>query len=197
MNNKKGLTFSIGFVVMLIMAILIFSLSLYMLFQWFGEAEELEAAIDKQTREQILSALKTGTSLVAIPFSIQETSRGSAVNFGVGIRNIQDQKQFATSISFSGAYDPSGREIIVDEGYVEERWLGQFAQSAPFTLKRNEQQIMPLLIKADTSIGTGTTQKGDYVFNVCVFEGNPAPCSLGQINNVYTRKIYQVTVRVI
>ena len=195
--NKKGLTFSIGFVVMLIMSILIFSMSLYLLFQWFGEAEELEAAIDKQTREQILSALKTGTSLVAIPFSIQETSRGNPVNFGVGVRNIKEQRKFSVSISFSGAYDPSGQEIIVDESHIEEKWLGQFARSQAFTLRRNEQQIMPLLIKADTSIGTGTTQKGDYVFNVCVFEGAPADCTLGQINNVYTRKIYQVTVRVI
>jgi len=194
--NKKGLTFSIGFLVMLIMSILIFSLSLYMLFQWFGEAGELEAAIDKQTREQILSALKTGTSLVVIPFSIQETSRGKSVNFGVGIRNLKETRKFSTSTSFSGAYDPGGQEIIVDEGYIEERWLGRFAKSGTFSLKRNEQQIMPLLIKADTNIGPGTTRKGDYVFNVCVFEGEPRDCTLGQINNVYTRKIYQVTVRV-
>jgi len=195
--NKKGLTFSIGFMVMLIMAILIFSMSLFLLFQWFGEAEELEAAIDKQTREQILSALKTGTSLVAIPFSIQPTSRGKPVNFGIGVRNIKEQRKFSTSVSFSGAYDPGGQEIIVDEDFIKEHWLGRFAKSGTFTLRRNEQQIMPLLIRAHTSIGTGTTRKGDYVFNVCVFEGTPADCTLGQINNVYTRKIYQVTVRVI
>lgn len=213
MTNKRGFEMSVGLIVLLILSIIIFSLSIYFLFKWFGSAEELKAEIDKSTQEQIINALKSGNQLVAIPLAIQDVKRGNSVTFGIGVRNVAAEKQFSVSSTFSGAYLPNGN-IICKSGescaaYIEEHWLGSFATAPTFSLKKNEQKIIPILVKPDLNIDEGrTSPKGEYTFNVCVYDAPlrsdgtpPAPCSAGQFNNnpaaFYTAKIYQVTVKVV
>lgn len=196
--NSKGITFSIGMIVMLILSVLIFSLSLYFLFDWFGEAESLQGEIDRQTQEQIEAALKTGNQRVAIPVSIKDVNRGSPVTFGVGVRNILAAKEFSMSLAFSSAYTPNGLKIAAEPTWMEQKWLGNFRTIEPFTLKKNELRVIPVVIKADTNVGqSGVTKPGDYIFNVCVWD-SPAPrqCVKDQLANAYTGKIYQVTLRV-
>lgn len=210
MMNKRGMEFSIGMIVGLILSILIFSISVYLVFKWFGSAEELKSEIDRQTREQIMAALKTGNQLVAIPISIQETKRGNAATFGVGVRNIASEDSFSMAVSFSGAFTPDGKTIAVDRQHIDQKWLGTTATVDTFTLKKNEEKLIPLLLKADVNTAPGiSTQKGDYVFNACVYkkpltsDGQPyAPCNKEQFTRgsadvYYTKKIYQIVVRVI
>ena len=54
-------------------------------------------------------------------------------------------------------------------------------------------------IKADNQVAPNKqTQKGDYVFNLCVFDKAPTNCNPGALNSdaLYSNRIYQVTVRV-
>jgi len=201
MKSKKGLELSINVVVMLIFAILIFSLSIYLLFKWFGGAQELEQEIDRQTQEQILQTLRSGNQLVATPFSLQEVKRGNFAKFGIGVRNIGADRRFGIVSNFSEAYAPDGREIAQKEkSFIEEKWLGGFKSLPPFLLKKNQQEVMPLIIKADVNTARGVpTPKGDYVFNLCVYvEGPPPPdCLPENRKSFYTEKVYQVTVRVV
>lgn len=209
MMNKRGFEMSVGLIVILILSVLIFSLSLVFIFKWFGSAEELKAEIDKQTKEQILTALKTGSQLVVVPMAIQNAERGKSAVFGIGIRNIAAEKKFSISVGFSGAYLPDGRELGVDESWIKQKWIGSFGVSNVGLVRKNEQVVFPFLVKVDLSIAPGiSTPKGDYVFNVCVYDAPltayneaPAPCDIGQfrINSeaFYTGKIYQVTVKVV
>jgi len=208
-KGKKGIAMSIGMIVTLILSIVIFITAVYLLFEWFGEAEELKAEIDRQTSEQIQRALKIGNKLVAIPVSIKQAKRGGSVTFGIGVRNVQSTKDFSMAVGFSGAYDPGGQLIYVDEDFVEEKWLGQFKTTNTFTLKKNEQKLLPQLIKVDTNIAPGKpTTKGDYTFNVCIYDtplradgSLQYACSVGQYGRTpdafYTGKLYQVVVKVI
>jgi len=196
--NKRGIEFSIGFLVGLIIAILIFSLSLYFVFKWFGEAEELKGDIDRQTQDRIMSTLKTGNQQVSIPISVVEVKRGDIATFGLGVRNIGSTTDFSASVSFAGAYDQKGNQLAVDDNYINTNWLGQLRNVAAFSLDKNEIQTIPIIVKAGTQIGQGVnTQKGDYVFNVCVWQGPAQECSLSKRNEVFTQKIYQITARVI
>ena len=208
MMNKKAIEMSVGLIVTLIICIIIFMLSLSFLFKWFGQAEQLKAEIDKQTQEQITAALSTGNQLVAIPITIQDAKRGSAATFGVGVRNIADEKKFSMAASYSAAYTPDGSALPVDVQYITDKWLGAFAVTKTFDLKKNELASIPVLIKVDASIAPGRqTSIGDYVFNICIYpaplrvDGSvPAPCTAGQFKNnpdvFYTGKIYQVTLKV-
>ena len=132
--------------------------------------------------------------------------RSNQVNFGVGVRNIGTQDQFSITLGFSGAYTPDGREICragdACASYIEQKWLGAFATIPAFSVKKNDQKVIPLLVKADVNIDSGKpTITGDYVFNVCVYNEQQGPCSIGQfqLNSqlFYTGKIYQITVRVV
>ena len=200
MRNKKGIEFSVGMIVMIIIAIVIFIISISFLFKWFGEAEVLKAEIDRQTEEQIKTALRQGTSLVAIPINIKSAGLGDKVSFGIGVRNIVDEQIFSGRIAFSGAYRPDGRDISVDRTVVEEEWLGAFAEMPSFTLEKNEMEIIPILIIPGKIEETKLATKGDYVFNVCIYKkGTPREScdpSVMQDPDLYTGKIYQVTVRI-
>ncbi len=201
--------FSIGMVVGLILSVLIFSMSVYLVFKWFGSAGDIKAEIDRQTHDQIMAALKTGNQLVAIPISIQEAKRGSAAIFGVGVRNIASEDSFSMAVSFSGAFTPDGKPIPVDRQHIDQKWIGTTETVDTFTLKKNEEKLIPLLLKVDVNTAPGAqTQKGDYVFNFCVYkkpltsDGKaPAPCSKEQFqlsaDAFYTKKIYQIVIRVI
>jgi hypothetical protein len=196
--NKRGIEFSVGFLVGLIIAILIFSLSLYFVFKWFGEAEELKGDIDRQTQDRIMSTLKAGNQQVGIPISVVEVKRGDLATFGLGVRNIGNTADFSASVSFAGAYDEKGNQLAVENQFITTNWLGQLSTIPLFTLNKNEMQVVPIIVKAGTQMGQGiNTQKGDYVFNVCVWQGTAQECSISKRNEVFTQKIYQVTVRVI
>lgn len=195
---SRGIEFSIGTIVMLIIAILLFSLSLSFLFKWFGEAETLKEQIDRQTQDQIEAALATGTQKVAIPVAIRDVLKGTMTTFGVGVRNIDQEGPYSMSLAFSGAYAPDGSAIPVDTPYLEERWLGTFKVSEPVTIKSNGQHIFLAAIRADATVAQGKpTPKGDVVFNVCVWQGDPQPCDRSALGNTYTGKINQITVRIV
>jgi hypothetical protein len=207
-SNKRGLELSIGLVVVFILSIIIFSMAVYLVFKWFAGAEQIKAEIDKQTEEQIVAALRTGNTLVAIPIAVRQTQKGDAVNFGMGVKNVGQEGDFSAAIRFSGAFLPNGNPIFVDEDYVNTNWLGNFNIINTFRLKKNEQKLVPIQIRAYPTITTtAATPKGDYVFNVCVYDkplqdDRPwAECSARQYEiasgNFYTGKIYQVTVRVV
>lgn len=202
-KNKRGIEFAISTVVMIIIAVIIFMLSISMLFKFFGSAEELEQEIDRQTKDQLMQALRSGNQLVAIPLAIKEAERGSFATFAVGIRNIGTVRKFSISTSFDGAYTPDGRPVTQkDIPFIEEKWLGNFKQQAPFTLTKGSSDVKSLPIKVDVNSAQGIqTPIGDYVFNVCVFapeqEGAATPaCTAENRRLFYTEKVYQVTIRV-
>ncbi|MBW3018650.1 hypothetical protein KY329_00495 [Candidatus Woesearchaeota archaeon] len=197
--NKKGMELSMTVIVLLIISVIIFILAIGMITNWFGKAEELKGELDRQTEEQINSALSQGNSLVVIPISIKEVKRGDSAAFGIGVKNIGSEKQFSISLGFSGGYSPEGKEYNnIDEVYVEDNWLGTFKEVAPFQLSKNQIEPVPVVVRADNNVAQGiTTPKGDYVFNVCVWEGQAQECDINMLNQVYSNRIYQVTLRVL
>ncbi len=208
-SNKRAFEMSVGMIVIIIISVLIFSMSLYFVFKWFASAEQLKAEIDRQTQEQIIGALKTGNQLVAIPIAVQQAKRGTITNFGIGIRNIAQEKPFSIAISFSDAYKPDGTQIEYERQYVNDHWLGAFATTNIGNIKKNEQKVIPFLIKADLNVAPNRpATAGDYIFNVCVYDTMldvngqpPSLCDIGQyqVNSqaFYTGKIYQVTVKIV
>ena len=200
---------AIGTIVMLILTILLFILSVYWVTNWFSQANELEASIDKQTEAEIFQRLISSNELVVVPFNRQDVKRGKTAQFGVGIKNIGELKEFSAAVTFSGAYAPDGQIILADKNHISKYWLGGFSTIDTFTLKKNEQKMIPLVIKASSDISEGiTTPKGDYIFNVCVYdrptigEDPPSICPERPSpsfdpSNYYSNRVYQVTLRVI
>ncbi|RLE47495.1 hypothetical protein DRJ25_02245 [Candidatus Woesearchaeota archaeon] len=197
MSNKRGIEFAVGTIVLIILAILAFTFALAITFKIFGGAEDIKSQIDSKTQAQIEAAMTRTNELVSVPFNIKQIKPGNAVTFGVGVKNILSPRDFSASISFDGAYFPDGNPISVDPGIVEEKWLGNFKLVHEFNLKKNDYSIIPITIFASPDVG-GHLEKGDYVFNVCVFDkAVPDDCASASLSDVYTNRKYQVVVRLI
>jgi hypothetical protein len=86
-KNRKGIEFTVTFLVSLILAVAVLGASLVLVNQFFSAAHREKASIDAQTESQIMSML-AGGSKVAIPVNTVETKIGKLATFGVGILNV-------------------------------------------------------------------------------------------------------------
>ncbi|MEM4240469.1 MAG: hypothetical protein QXM31_02790 [Candidatus Woesearchaeota archaeon] len=194
--DKKGLELSLTMIVTIILSIIIFIGALALMWKFFAGAEEIKGEIDRQTVAQIESLLRQGTDIVAMPVNAKEVSIGKDAVFGLGIRNLGEDQGFYVVLGFAGIYDKEGRALGMGaKEYVEEKWLGSFKQLEPVMIRRNKYEIVPIYIKAATSVdeGVATPKQALVVFNVCVFRTEPqGECSPGN-PDVYD-KIKQVFI---
>jgi hypothetical protein len=169
MPNKKALELSVNALVTIIIAIVILSLGIVFLRNFFKGAGQLKANIDEQTESQIASLLAEGEP-VAVPVNRKTVSAGKHTTFGIGILNIiQDSPEttFNVDIRFSGAYDRLNNRIdtaTLSQGVSRldpSEWL--LYDEEPFVLAANDQKIMPILIRVAENAVPGT-----YIFTVDV-----------------------------
>jgi len=199
MSNKKGFEVAVGTIVLIILAVLVFIFAIAIVFKIFGGAEEIKSQIDIKTKSQIEAAMQRTNELVSIPFNVRQTKVGDVVNFGMGVKNIGDPEDFSASICFDAAYYPDGKEnAAVDPDSIMDSWLGNFRTIPAFSLGKNEYKLIPITVLANADTGLGPTQKGDYVFNVCIFRKDvPDDCASASLSEVYTGRKYQVVARVV
>ena len=70
-QNRKGIELSINFIVMLILALAVFSGGIMFATKFFGHAEKVRASMDAQTEKQIEKLLDSGSPVV-IPINTKE-----------------------------------------------------------------------------------------------------------------------------
>jgi hypothetical protein len=197
-KQKKGLELSLTVLVITLLSIIIFIGAIALLWQFFTSAEEIKGGIEQRTQREIEALLRQGHDLVAIPINSREVSAGKETTFGLGIRNIHATQGYYVTMSFSGIYDAKGKQLSTnqDPAFIEEQWLGTFREQGPITIDKNNYEIVPLRVRAYSTIAqdTGTPRGSIVVFNVCVFPGTPSPC---EINNpeIYD-KIKQVFIEI-
>ncbi len=199
--NRKGIELSITMVVVLIISLIIFIGGISLTFKIFKGAEEAGAEIERSTKEQISSLLKTGNQLVAIPFNKAQVPRGKQETFAIGIRNIGETGAFSIKVEFDNAYDTGEKPLSgLDKTFIEEKWLGGFRTVEALRIEKNKFEITPIAIKSQGSISpTAPAPKGIYVFNVCIYKKTApdAPCQLGQpVDAFYAKRIHQIFVEV-
>ena len=225
--NKKGFEISVTFIVVIIISLLIFIAGTKLLWDIYGGAESIKKGLDDNTKEEILRLLQQENSIIATPFNLQKGTVGNPVSFGLGIRNTDTvENLFTVVLSFEKGYDSQGRELVEgnmdlmddSEGNtvlqeINKKWLGNF-QTYPVKIKARDFSVIPLNLYVNNILaGTAATKKGAYyVFDVCVYKGVPPggpasfpekffkTCSVNwnaELNNLYTKKIYQVTINVV
>lgn len=199
MKNKKGLELSLTVLVLIILSIIIFIAGIALVWKFFAGAEEIKTGIEKNTKDQIETLLRQGNELVAVPINTQQVVVGKEAVFGLGIRNIHDKKDFFIRTNFAGMYTPQGKKVAVsyDQGVIESEWLGGFQEQGPITIERNRYEIIPLRIRAASTVGQNqpTPRNTLVAFNVCVFEDNPqGDCEAG--NTAVYDKIHQIVVEI-
>jgi len=170
--DRKGLELSMTVIVTIILSILIFIGGITMVWKFFAGAEEMKAGIEQQTKDQIEAMLRQGNEIVAIPINTKIVPVGKEATFGLGIRNIGEDQAFYVGISYAGIYDKSGKVLgMGSKEHIEQEWLGAFRTQGPISIRHNKYEIVPLRIRAATTVDDGVTtpKQATVVFNVCVF----------------------------
>ena len=150
--NKRGIELSVNFLVMLILSLIVFMFGLYLVFQFFGTATELQTQLDEQTEKELQAMLISGER-VALPKAQINLQRGKSYTFGLGILNtLGAEKEFSVNILTGPAY--RGTEEIT---YTGEYGLATIPAKT-YSIKNTEQRLLaiPVRVNQDAQIGTHT-----------------------------------------
>ena len=159
MNKKASIELSTSFIVMLLLAIIVFGFGLYFTSQLFGKANELKADMDRNTEAQLESLMDQGLP-VAFPIQSKDAKEGTAT-FGLGVINQLDgPKNFEVKIVCKTVTDINGENELDGAIVLCDQTKTLISQPA-FSLEKNE--------KKKISIGTQVgSNRGIYVFEVSV-----------------------------
>jgi len=186
--NKRGLELSINFVIMLVLALAVFSLGLVFITKLFTKAEDIKFRLDKQSESELKSILSGGKQIAIYPSRI-EVKRNSYRVVGVGVLNSLQatsggEDTFNVFVHFVKAIDSSNNVICSAGGEgacagaptdvdlwlftdMEEMQTGG-VNSMNTILKNNYKEfLVGANIPDDATPGT-------YIFGVDVTYGNPA-----------------------
>lgn len=208
--NKKAIELAVSTLVILIISIIIFGSSMYLLQKVYTGSKKIEASVDASTKREIETLLKETNDIIGIPRTTKDTSKGKPVQFELGIRNVlDDDADFGVRIEFDNGYFLNGIEIPnVDPEFITREWLGSWRVTDNIHVKVNDFEAVPLVVIPKTGIAQGESiPAGEYAFNVCVYrmgnevpEGScrPSELSTGAITDqLYPKgRMLQVTVRV-
>ncbi len=208
-RNRRGIELAINTLVTLILGILLFTLSIYLIYYVRDKGAELTEAIDAKTQEEIQRLLTSENAIVALPFASKTVEKGQFADFGLGVRNIGQTATFAYELSFDIATTADGKSVIAQrdtEGpYINRNWLGAADPGGKYVeigeIAARDSAAVPLSIRPSAMMDQGvTTQPGVYLFTLCIYSaenapGAPGTCSISTPPDLlYTGKMYSVRV---
>jgi len=135
MKSKKAMELSINFIVMLIIAMALFSFGIWFAYKFFGGAEQMRTDLDSQTQTQIENLLMSGNDRVVIPFSSKTLDKSDSSVFGVGILNVLDAAHSFTITAKS-------KNCCQGNNLVELVY-----NDASFTLANNQNVVKAIAVK--------------------------------------------------
>lgn len=123
MEKKAAIELSANFLVIIIIAIIVFSMGIYLAYQMLSLGEREIREMDDFLRTEIDRALTTG-SRVAVGINSATINRGQNHIFGVGIRNDGQQgTDFSINIEFIRFVSTHGEEIELGKTEIEDVWF--------------------------------------------------------------------------
>lgn len=192
--GKKGFELSINFIVMLILAIVVFGFGLYFTGRLFTEAGEIKAKLDRDAEANIERMLDRG-EVVAFSITSKAIKHTEVAIFGLGILNVLEgdtltgKTEFEVTLECTAAVDK--REINIAGG-CDGKWTFDNKPSTPkifdiaeFTLEKNEKKIIPIPIQVPKG-------KPDGIYGFTVTVKNKE----GNLLKVYGRAPKQIYVTV-
>jgi hypothetical protein len=179
MNKRAAFQLSVNFLVIMIISIVVFASSIYLINKFFTQAETIKLTYDGRTEKEIERLLDDG-SRIAIPFDKKTISNGESKTFGIGILNVLNtgaSNDFDINISFNKAFDNRNNEICtivnLDTCGYPQTWLqtssgtqGLSEISIQKTIPNNQQEKFLLGVEVKGA------PKGTYIFDLDVKYNN-------------------------
>lgn len=171
--NKKALQLSVNFIVMLILAVVMFGFAITLTYNFWGKAEQMKTDIDAQTETEIERALIGTGARVALPLNSKTILPDGHAVFGLGILNVDvDSNLFFVEVEGAEKIDRDWLEFLYPQGGI--------------TVKNNERKKVGIAVKVK-----GGAPKDTYIANVCVCVDSVINCCDklygGALNKIYVR----------
>ena len=173
--NKSGIQLSINFVVILIIAVIVFGLGLNFAYKIFSLAEEMKTNLDAETQTQIEAMLDTG-AIVGIPVNRAKVQIGDSKVFGLGINNDNSimscsslqENTFQVEMTKGIAIDNNGDEI--EDPGIASWYLTGFRD---YIILPGDNKKVPIPVSVKRSYdGGASTRRGTYDFTIKVTDCN-------------------------
>ena len=161
-KHKKAIELSINFIVMLILAVAMFSGGLVFLKKFFSKTGEMKDNLDSQTEQQIEKLLDSGSPVV-IPVHTKSIYRSKSDTFGIGVLSDEAIK-YVVEFEAMSAYDKEKNPISGDAI----SWLS-FADDTSGKIKKTiaKGKKEKFLVLVDVP---SNAVKGTYPFKVTVYK---------------------------
>ncbi len=167
--KKASLDLSVGFLVRLIMAIVVFGFGILIVRNIFSSAEsgDLTRNIDVEVEEQIRLLMDSGESILVFPEEIR-TSRNKVASFGLGVLNKLEMPgvtKFSIKVECY-RFIPHGGVSEESCPELSETWT--FSDYPEMEVRNNDEGTVAIPVLASDA------SKGTYVYNVIVDYHNDA-----------------------
>jgi len=154
--NKRGIELSVNFLVMFILAIVIFGLGIVFLYSLFNDAQDIFHLTQDQLDDRLASVACSARDRVCVTPNHLTGTRDRLSIFGIYVYNY-----FDTTTTF---------QIETEFALYED---GTEPEEFPYLLSLEEQTTLPILPGGQENIAIGivptrTTPAGQYVYNVKV-----------------------------
>jgi hypothetical protein len=212
-SRKASISLSLNFIVTLIIAVVLFMLSLVFLAQLYAGTTNIMRDLNDLNKAQIEDMMRGGARVATLPGKL-DTTIGNPVVFGVGIRNTNSNDHFKVQLEPNGIFVPAinssiSCNIFCNAGYCS---IQSGSCSLPYQLPTgniiyyqlgtgNGESIIPMNAEFIERIAVQPLRRfinralpGEYVFNVnvCVDTAFPASCSVASSYDKTVHKLHLI-----
>ncbi len=175
--NNKGIELSVNFIVMLILAIVVFAFGLIFAGRLLGGSREVIKNLPEMEQAILENCINNGQPVCLVK-NRKEISHGENDVFGLAIlNNLGTSGEFKVFLDISTAIDTDNNPIDPASITVED-WT--FTTYGPKTIANNEHEKIPVPFFVPRG-----TELGQYVFNVnvCYDDGDAGTSDPDQCEN--------------
>jgi hypothetical protein len=154
--HKKAMELSINFIVMLIIALVVFGMGLVLFKKFFVAADDIKQNLDDQTRKELQAKMMASSDEVVIYPTEFTVQKGKSDVIGVGILNIGTQTSFNIKSEYISCYNRDGQDIT-DQCSPSDgsNPIGLYDPlGRDVTVLPNKREIFDMPFKVNSDVGT-------------------------------------------
>lgn len=180
--KKKAIEMSVNFLVIIILAVVIFGFGIYISNKIFSKAGAAKDQLDSQTREQIENLLQSGEKVI-IPRDYETVDKGESAVFGIGILNTDTNEDFEVIVEKGDAYEETG-------GPIPNKLEWKIRAEGAVEIEQNKKEVMSLAVIVQPDAASGT-----HILNVYIcHDFGDITTSNDCTRNGYAGRLYDDTV---
>jgi Na+-transporting methylmalonyl-CoA/oxaloacetate decarboxylase gamma subunit len=146
--NKRGISLSINFIVLLILALVVFGMGLILFSKIYGGLKNIHEGIDEETRKEMQKICESTPEQVCIYPTSLNILKGKSKVIGVGILNIDGSESFSIHSTLQNCYSKEEEIICSNQVILKEQ--------RDVNVKLNKRTTFGIPARVDRSATPGT-----------------------------------------